>query len=298
MDTVKKKAVIFGASQSGLAAKKSMEKNYHFSAFIDNDETKADELVDNLPVYEPSRLSEIDFDVVLVASEFAEQITSQLIVEYGIPADRIVTLSAHQIKPFHFADNARNRSNAEMILGVISAHLQSAKIKYYVDAGTLLGIYRDSELIPWDDDLDFAVDAAELEQLLVSLDAILAELRLVTGHEWRSSRLTAERTFGNVPHGGIRSIKLNAEGSSNSFPMVDFFLKYINKNIMDYSLSSRGIRMPSRYMTDRKKFIFKNRIITIPSDTENYLAQHYGDDWREPIMTWNLSMLKNSEVFK
>ena len=40
-----------------------------------------------------------------------------------------------------------------------------AGIVYWMDAGTLLGAYRDQKLIAWDDDLDVCIPHAEFERL-------------------------------------------------------------------------------------------------------------------------------------
>lgn len=42
--------------------------------------------------------------------------------------------------------------------------LDSLNIKWFLFGGGLLGIYRDNKLIPWDNDLDIAVLAEELEK--------------------------------------------------------------------------------------------------------------------------------------
>ncbi|SBS25465.1 LicD family protein [Marinomonas aquimarina] len=297
MNGVKPIAVIFGASQSGLSAKHNLSHEYCFSAFIDNDPNKAGMLLDGLPVHNASALPKLKFDQVLIASEFAEQICHQLTHEYQVPSSQLISLAARDIKPFHFGDDEDKKAQAERMLGFLSEKLQSVGITFYVDAGTLLGIYRDDALIPWDDDLDFAVDASESEPLADCLNGLLPELTSITGYPWRLVSHRAERAYGAVPQGSVRGYKLQVADESTSFPMVDFFLKYIDGDVMDYVLASRGIRMPSCFMKERKAHSFHGQIIMIPSDTESYLAQHYGADWKTPKQAWNLSMLDNAEVF-
>ena len=40
--------------------------------------------------------------------------------------------------------------------------LNAAGVSYFLDAGALLGLVRDGDLIPWDRDLDLLIPATEL----------------------------------------------------------------------------------------------------------------------------------------
>src|SRR5690606_8967682 len=131
---------------------------FNVIAFCDNDKQKAGSYINHLPVISPSQLSNLSFDAVLIASEFFEKIQQQLI-EIGIVQDQIKVLAATDIKSVHLGANNRINNLAVSILLLVCNTLKKAHIHYYVDAGTLLGIYRDGALIPWDDDLDVAISS-------------------------------------------------------------------------------------------------------------------------------------------
>jgi len=84
-------------------------------------------------------------------------------------------------KPFRF-NTPRNIAAARALLLEIAGVLDAAGVDYMLDAGTLLGIVRDGDLIPWDGDLDISIPARGLPKLL----ELLRRGRL--RHRWISRR--------------------------------------------------------------------------------------------------------------
>jgi hypothetical protein len=293
---LKQKIVIFGAGQAGLAAKKNLQSEYQILAFCDNDPAKANTLLENLPVIAPQNLVTTDFDLVMIASEYFEQIYQQLVDVLAIPTTRIRVLSASQIKSFHFGDNTQDRQMAERVLIALCAVFRANKIKYYIDAGTLLGIYRDDALIPWDDDLDFAIPSEAIELIIRQKTSVLMALKRASGVPWQCTEYQANQDFGLVKKGDTRCFKLAPQQATSKLPLIDLFVKYCNQSTMDYVISSRGFSMPARHMHTLAKHHFREQDIFIPSDVEDYLTAHYGD-WRTPKPNWSLDDIQSSQVF-
>jgi CDP-glycerol glycerophosphotransferase (TagB/SpsB family) len=67
--------------------------------FVDNNKEKHFKYFNNLPVYPPSHLLSVTFNYVIVASQYAIEITKQLL-ELGVPYEKIipVSYSMHQAK--------------------------------------------------------------------------------------------------------------------------------------------------------------------------------------------------------
>lgn len=290
------KIVIFGAGAAGDAAYEHLSQDHLVLGFCDNDARKVGTTLRSLPIYSPQSLNKVTFDLVFVASEYTEQITHQLISQMGIPPAKIKTLPASAIKAFHFGDNSSLRLLSEKILIALSDVLSNKNIKHHVDAGTLLGIYRDGELIPWDDDLDFAIPSEETNKVLEHQHSILAALENVTQCKWQISQLISEQDFGAVKKGETRSFKLSAVNQGSSLPLIDLFVKYISGENMDYVISSRGIRMASKHMNQLELHVFKGKSLSIPSKVEDYLSSHYGD-WRTPKQDWSLAEIRSATVF-
>ncbi|MFT5313268.1 MAG: hypothetical protein ACI8Z9_001758, partial [Paraglaciecola sp.] len=226
-EKLKQKIVIFGAGQAGIAALINLRGKYQPVAFCDNDANKVGTQLQSLPIISPQQLQSTKYDLLMIASEYFEQIQQQLEGDFAIPCERIKVLSASQIKSFHFGDSQSAKDKAEQILFILCNVFKSCDIKYHIDAGTLLGIYRDNALIPWDDDLDFAVPSDMLDKIRINEQQILSALQSVTQTSWKCTELFAENDFGLVKRGASRSFKLEAIGTSRALPLIDFFVKYL-----------------------------------------------------------------------
>lgn len=292
----KPKVILFGAGKAGVAAKRNLADRYEFVAFCDNDANKVHQILDDLLVISPASLADTVYDLILVASEFAEQITKQLIKEHRIDQHKVFAVNWADLKPVTLGENNETEQFAINLLHKVCAQLGQAQVRYYVDAGTLLGIYRDNRLIPWDDDLDIAVVSSDIHATITAIEALLPELESQTHTTWQLLSLHTHCGFGNVPKGAIRSLKLSTENDSLSLPMVDIFIKYVGTEWMDYCLASRGIRMPSLHINHLDSIVFAGQSLNIPSRVEDYLERHYGD-WRTPKKEWGLGDLTNATVF-
>lgn len=297
MDILKQKVVIFGAGQAGVAAKKNLQSEFFILAFCDNDESKVGSTLEGLPVISVRELRNNNYDWIMIASEYFEQIYSQLEQSDGIAVEKIKVLQAQHIKRFHFGYSDDVRHSSERILLALCDALTSCGIKYYIDAGTLLGIYRDDGFIPWDDDFDFAVLSQDISNIKHHQGSLLAALEQSSNQPWRMTEYFAEQSFGLLDAGDTRSFKLAPLHTGSKVPLIDLFVKYVNEEKMDYVIASRGFSMPSAHMRQIVPFTFRGHSIFIPSDVEGYLSRHYGD-WQKPKSDWTLDDVKSSTIFK
>lgn len=292
----KPKTILFGAGKAGLAARHNLIDNYEFVAFCDNDTNKIKQTLAGLPIISPAMLAEKTYDLILIASEFSEQITEQLKTGYQIDPHKIQPVNWTDLKQVTLGQDKKTEGFAVSLLHKACAKLAETSVCHYVDAGTLLGIYRDNRLIPWDDDLDIAIASTDIQATIGAIEAILSELESSTQVAWQLLPQYTQQGFGNVPKGAMRSLKLGPVDDSLALPMMDFFIKYVGGEWMDYCLASRGIRMPSRHMQNLDTIEFSGKKLFIPSDVEAYLERHYGD-WRTPKKDWGLGDLTNATVF-
>jgi len=307
-------AVIFGASQSGQCALEKLQEQYRIVAFADNAATLVGTHIDNIPVIPPESIVSLmpTPEKVFIASEFFEQIQRQLINDIGLNEQSVEVLPTSIIKPLSLGENESTLRIAESILLTVCRSLQTQQVPYHIDAGTLLGIYRDGGLIPWDDDLDIAVSSEFTQQAKQALENALPEINRLTKAQWQVDVHYAGQGFGAVQQGDIRGIKLKCSdlksadstradlkrgNAEASLPMLDIFFKYIEGDTMDYVLSSRGLTMPSKHLLKTETIVFCGELLAIPSDVEEYLTRHYGD-WKTPVRDWHLGMLQNATVFE
>jgi phosphorylcholine metabolism protein LicD len=213
-----------------------------------------------------------------------------------VPQIKVEVLPARLIKPMQLKNSHRQGQTAVDLLLMLSENLTLHKVPHYIDAGTLLGVYRDNALIPWDDDLDFSVNADFLDHSIKVIEQLLPKMFEITGVTWTLHQYINQQTYGAVPIGAIRALKLLPNDSRETFPGIDFFVKYIQGQNMDYCLASRGFRMPSRHFSHTHSHEFSGGLVCLPNAVEDYLTGHYGD-WRTPQKDWSLSDIKSATVF-
>ena len=287
--------VIFGASLSGRSALSAISEQYEVLAFADNDSKKHGVSIQKIPIISPSDIATLQPDKIVIASEFFEQIQQQL--KQLVPQIVVEVLPARLIKPIQLKNSHRQGQTAVDLLLMLSKNLKLQGVPHYIDAGTLLGVYRDNALIPWDDDLDFSVNAAHLTHTIKVLEQQLPNMLEITGVTWTLHKYINQQTYGAVPIGAIRALKLLPDDDSGAFPGIDFFVKYIQGEHMDYCLASRGFRMPSNHFNNIQNHLFAGGEVYLPNAVEAYLEGHYGD-WQTPQENWSLNDIKSSTVFK
>jgi hypothetical protein len=286
-------AVIFGAGEAGSAAYELLQNEFQIRAFVDNDATKHGTTFQGIQIIGPEDIQSTGVDKILIASEYSEQIEAQL-KNMALEQD-IEVLASRYLKAIDFS-RTEVREKAMQALLSLCAILNKTNIRYYVDAGTLLGIVRDGDLIPWDDDLDIALHADDLGELAIQLPHVLKAMKQALGVQYSVNTHTSNTSFGAVAKGAVRSLKMHPVDPTSEMPMIDIFVKYIDGDNMDYCLASRGIRMPAIHFSSHDELLFRQQMIKLPYEHKAYLQAHYGD-WQTPKPDWSLSELDNSTLF-
>lgn len=287
--------IIFGAGEAGKAAMQYLQREYHVLGFADNNQDLRGTYHSDLLIELPSYWENLKFDKIFIASEYFEVIRKQLVDTHGFSPSTIEILCANKIKKTKLG-NQQTKQIAHYLLKHISTVLLDNNIAHYIDGGTLLGIIRDNALIPWDDDIDFAISSLDIETVKELILQFLPKLKGLTSCEWTLDVLPTVKQYKSIPIPSTRGLKLRPVVLDNTLPMVDFFVKYIETNEMYYTLASRGFTMPSSHFMTTELKAFRGHQIRVPSNVETYLTLHYGE-WQIPMQNWHLGMLKNTDVF-
>jgi hypothetical protein len=290
---VKVSAVIFGAGEAGCAAYELLKDEFHISAFVDNDPAKHGSTVQGLNIISAEDIQSTGVNKVLIASEYSEKIMAQL--QQMELKQELEVLASRYLKAIDFS-RSDIREKAMQALLTLCAILNKTDIRYYIDAGTLLGIVRDGDLIPWDDDLDIALHADDLGEFTVQIPHILEAMNEALDVQYSVNTYTSNSSFGAVVKGAVRALKMIPSDPLSGMPMIDIFVKYIDGDSMDYCLASRAIRMPSIHFESHDELIFRDQMLKLPNQHKAYLKKHYGD-WQTPKPDWSLSELDNSTLF-
>ncbi len=152
------------------------------------------------------------------------------------------------------------------------------------EGGTLLGVFRENRLLPWDNDMDLTIQ----EKYAPSLLKNLWKLKL-SGLRVRVKKF--KKNVGPFSIDELRIVKVR--NYKNLFfrgrVMVDLFVK---RKIEQDFFWTVGIKKPclksapASYYENLTKFKFKERDYSVPEDYDGYLTYRYGD-WRIPVKTWD-----------
>ena len=156
---------------------------------------------------------------------------------------------------------------------VLADILNSNNIPYWICHGTLLGIIRDSQLIPWDHDIDIFVEC--LPRSIE--DEMMDELSLIEGCSIRKWLWDNRRP----------GIQIHDMRAGNNIA-IDIFYGHFHENTI-YSIGMNVEKFPEKGRQGIDRIInpgirtvnFGNTLFCVPTleSTEEYLNWKFGEDW-------------------
>ena len=178
-------------------------------------------------------------------------------------------------------DSTRSRllkENFEEILNIVySSELK--KYDIWLDFGTLLGYYRERDFINHDLDMDFGIIIPNYADFLVVEKELLD----------KGFQRTKEFYFDK----NLVELSYNYKGLNVDFILYKKDSNKISSDTIFYMTNALG--NPTRYevyhyelpFNGVKECNFKNTIVKIPGNVEEYLSNLYGEDFRVPNTNYN-----------
>jgi len=166
----------------------------------------------------------------------------------NIPFNKVVNVSP--LEKIQLQKGNYHQRMKNMLLTTIDI-LNEKKIKFWLEAGTLLGILRDGDLIPWDYDADLGIPADSADDIM--------KLRL----DWEK----------------IRQINFH----------IDLFCVYPVQDKYRWVDSNALKHVDRKYYDSLRTIEWEGRKINIPNHAEEYLSLRYGN-WQVPDRNYNAGL--------
>ncbi|WP_218353238.1 LicD family protein [Alteromonas lipotrueiana] len=269
------RTVLFGASKAGQYF---IEQNpsANIVAVADNDTGRHGTQLLDVPVIPPARLSELNFDALIITSQWVDAIRHQLVNELNIDPALIHIPPKQQVKAAHPFMHPPTLKLAHTLMHQLHSFLETYGIVACLDSGTLLGAVRDQQLIPWDDDIDLALDPVNFNRLLLVSDQLYRYLPSQSGLHWQLVKIEVNG----------RACCINIEFTCEvAGDWISFDLSLQLREVSGgYSelISSTGLFFaPAEHFAQLEQKEFLGKIFWIPSKANDFLTFMYGN-WQTP----------------
>lgn len=159
--------------------------------------------------------------------------------------------------------------------------LNGKDIPYHLEGGVLLGIVRDGDLLPWDNDTDLSINFEDYELLEIAAKEIK---RL--GWRCKFKKFDTSSSFATADD--IRVFKISDYwlGCLKGGNRMDIFLKYQVDGYRCWSAAGAFMRVDNKYYDGYELIEWSNRKLRVPKHYREYLTEKYGD-WSVHQKVWS-----------
>jgi len=182
----------------------------------------------------------------------------------------------------------RNLFKARKVLFDVVNFFEKEKINYYLEGGTLLGLVRDNEFLPWDHDVDLSVSIDDSEKILRKRWKFY-----LMGYRVTLSRI--HQDFGVLKKGQCRVFKVKRilpsiikyfyKPAKKYRVVADIFVKSSDEHFTYWVAASKIMRVDRKYYSNNEYIEYKGHKLSVPYEYKNYLTDKYGD-WKTPVKNW------------
>ena len=195
------------------------------------------------------------------------------------------------------------RDNKEDIFLVTTRILKENGINYWICNGTLLGIIRDTKLIPWDLDIDIAIPGIGQRDKIVAIFSeanfeLIDDGNLSDYNTFLYQNIKVDINFFMQRGIFLSSLWKVTKNDGIIFQLIRVISKLrikIPKNKMFWKLE--GYKVPPDYIFPLSTMVYRGEIISIPNRPKETLEYTYGLDWNTPKQNydWRKEGANNAE---
>ena len=284
MANTRKKVVLFGAGASAKYFIKNNKGILDIISCVDNNPQLWGTYAEEVLIRNPEFLQKMEFDQVIVTTQWSEQVRSQ-IINLGISKSKILIPDRRLLNPLQFDSEERQKVGIKVIKYLVQL-FANFEINLVIDMGTLLGIYRDGKLISWDSDIDFMLFKDDMEKAY----RILAKLVEEDFIDYRFGNLVVSNDANLLSQ--IEVTCFSSQFDKLGFPITINARE--NRDNLTVWIKFPDLWSAPREHFDKLEFIeFDGLKIPVPALTEKYLAYIYGPNWITPNPSFTYSDYPN-----
>ena len=183
-----------------------------------------------------------------------------------------------------------NLTRARNILFEVTKLLDDNAIVYHLEGGTLLGIVRDKDLLPWDHDVDISIPARHAADFLKLKTALFFQ-------GYKMSVRKSKQDIGAVKKGDYSVFKIKPIWSymlswfspnHKHAIVLDVFVKTDDGQHTYWQAMDKVMRVDKKYYHSFETVPYLGNTLKVPNQHKDYLTEKYGD-WSVPIKEWDCS---------
>ncbi|MCT7481225.1 MULTISPECIES: LicD family protein [Aliarcobacter] len=288
-----KNVIIFGTGEFAKNIYNQYKNDLNIINFSDNNKDKHNTLFFEKLVVAPKDLTSIDFDEIIIASSYSEEIYQQLVEDLNLDKNKIRRLYVNESKVQFYSKEKVEKS--EYFMFEICRLLEENHISYYIDHGTLLGIIRDEALIPWDTDIDLAVLIEDKEKIETMLKSYLNNFihPLCKTNNWKYKIEKEEIIVEGIKETLYTTFQIfNYSNFQEDEVALELMFRYKRDSIIYWGFCEKYLKAPLDITLPTKQIFYKGHPINVPNNTMKYLSNLYGD-WKTPIKNWTYDKYNN-----
>ncbi len=288
-----KNVIIFGTGEFAKNIYNQYKNDLNIINFSDNNKNKHNTLFFEKLVVAPKDLTSMDFDEIIIASSYSEEIYQQLVEDLNLDKNKIRRLYVNESKVQFYSKEKVEKS--EYFMFEICKLLEENHISYYIDHGTLLGIIRDEALIPWDTDIDLAVLIEDKEKIETMLKSYLNNFihPLCKTNNWKYKIEKEEIIVEGIKETLYTTFQIfNYSNFQEDEVALELMFRYKRDSIIYWGFCEKYLKAPLDITLPTKQIFYKGHPINVPNNTMKYLSNLYGD-WKTPIKNWTYDKYNN-----
>lgn len=184
--------------------------------------------------------------------------------------------------------NFKNIVKARRMLFSATKFLNKYGIDYHLEGGTLLGIVRDGDLLPWDHDVDISINYADAKKF----DKLRWKFYL---KGYRVTRRRGIQSYGPIKPNDYRIFKMKPLGLAflkmfypplaEKMVILDIFVKTSDETYTYWQSMGKILRVDKSHYDSQEVVEFYGHKLTAPYNYKGYLTAKYGD-WSIPVKEW------------